>query len=112
MIVNFFMILLIYRLLWHVEWCTDFTYVCLETCQCDNNLGRSAKGRKVAVSFVMPVFFFLSLSASPHATPQLSLNRLLQNFVLGLFQHLSRISKPTYHWAKVSTIYMNVYANL
>jgi len=86
------------------------TYVCLEMCQCDDNLGRSAKGWKVAFSFVMPVS--LSLSASPHGTPLLSLNRLLQNFVLGLFQHLSRISKPAYHWIKVSAIYMNMYANV
>jgi len=64
----------------------------------------------VAVSFVIPVS--VSLSASPHGTSQLSLNRLLQNFVLELFQHLSRISKSTYHWTKVSAIYMNAYANV
>jgi len=64
----------------------------------------------VAVSFV--VLVSVSLSAFPRGTPQLSLNGLLQNFVLGLFQHLSRISKPTYHWTKVSAIYMNAYAKV
>jgi len=42
----------------------------------------------VAVSFVLPVS--VSLSASPRGTLQLSPNRLLQNFVLGLFSNIFR----------------------